>query len=177
MSKVTELASSQITPSDTVAIELIEADETSSVVIIRWPLKATVLHPRRFPDTAAVIVRQFAGRPRRWPESERAGGFDRPGCGLFYAVKIPSGCSGSGCLAAPQNQEVRNFVQAMHERPRNSHSERPFGRLLPPSGHGPHAAPGKRLGKLCWSLLGCADHGDLNKERGAKMSILHFAYG
>jgi hypothetical protein len=60
MSKVTELASSQITPSDTLAVELVEADETPAVVIVRWPLKATVCHPRRFPDTAATIARLFA---------------------------------------------------------------------------------------------------------------------
>jgi hypothetical protein len=39
---------------------LVEADETPAVVIIGWPAKATVLHPRRFPDTAAVIARLFA---------------------------------------------------------------------------------------------------------------------
>jgi hypothetical protein len=60
MSKITELASSQITPSDTLAIELVEADETPTVVIIRWPVKATVCHPRRFPDTAATLARLFA---------------------------------------------------------------------------------------------------------------------
>jgi hypothetical protein len=60
MSKITELASSQINTSDTLAIELVEADETPAVVIIRWPVKATVLHPRRFPDTAARIARVFA---------------------------------------------------------------------------------------------------------------------
>ena len=27
---------------------------------MRWPAKATVLHPRRFPDTAAAIARMFA---------------------------------------------------------------------------------------------------------------------
>jgi hypothetical protein len=50
----------QIPPSDTLAVELVEADETSAVVIVRWPLKATVCHPRRFPDTAATIARLFA---------------------------------------------------------------------------------------------------------------------
>jgi hypothetical protein len=60
MSKVTELASSQITPSDTLAVELVEADETPAVVIIRWPVKPSVVHPRRFPDTAATIARLFA---------------------------------------------------------------------------------------------------------------------
>jgi hypothetical protein len=60
MSKVTELASSQITAVDTITIELVEADETPAVVIVRWPLKATILHPRRFPDTAAMLARLFA---------------------------------------------------------------------------------------------------------------------
>jgi hypothetical protein len=60
MSKITTLASSQITPSDTLAVELVEADETPAVVIIRWPVKPSVVHPRRFPDTAATIARLFA---------------------------------------------------------------------------------------------------------------------
>jgi hypothetical protein len=42
MSKGTELASGQITATDTVTIELIEANETPEV-IIRWPSKPTVL--------------------------------------------------------------------------------------------------------------------------------------
>jgi hypothetical protein len=44
MSKVTPLASSQINTTGTLTIELIEADETPAVIIIRWPLKASVLH-------------------------------------------------------------------------------------------------------------------------------------
>jgi hypothetical protein len=60
MSQITELASGQITPSESITIELVEADETPAVVIVRWPVKTTILHPRRFPDTAAVIARLFA---------------------------------------------------------------------------------------------------------------------
>ena len=60
MSKVTPLASNQITASDTITVELIEADETPAVVIVSWPVKPTVLHPRRFPDAAATIARLFA---------------------------------------------------------------------------------------------------------------------
>jgi hypothetical protein len=60
MSKITILSEAQITPSDTLAIELIEADETPAAILIRWPLNATVCRPRRFPDTAAVIARLFA---------------------------------------------------------------------------------------------------------------------
>jgi hypothetical protein len=60
MSKSTILGEAQITAVDTLTIELVEADETPAVVIVRWPLKASVLYPRRFPDTAAVIARLFA---------------------------------------------------------------------------------------------------------------------
>jgi hypothetical protein len=49
MSQVTELASSQITAVDTLTIELVQADETPAVVIVRWPSKPSVLHPQRFP--------------------------------------------------------------------------------------------------------------------------------
>jgi hypothetical protein len=50
MSKIPELASGAITAVDTIAIELVEADETPAVVIVRWPAKPTILHPRRFPQ-------------------------------------------------------------------------------------------------------------------------------
>jgi hypothetical protein len=60
MSKITELASGQITTVDSLTVELVEADETPAAVIIRWPVKPTVLHPRRFPDTAALLARLFA---------------------------------------------------------------------------------------------------------------------
>ena len=60
MSQITELASAAITATDTIVVELVEADETPAVVIVRWPVKPTVLHPRRFPDTAAMVARLFA---------------------------------------------------------------------------------------------------------------------
>jgi hypothetical protein len=41
-------------------VELIEADETPAVVIVRWPSKPTVLHPHRFPASADTAVRTFA---------------------------------------------------------------------------------------------------------------------
>lgn len=56
----TTLAEGQINPSNTIVVELVEADETPAVVIVRWPAKPTVCHPRRFPDTAAHIARLFA---------------------------------------------------------------------------------------------------------------------
>ena len=60
MSQITQLASAAITATDTIVVELVEADETPAVVIVRWPVKPTVLHPRRFPDTAAMVARLFA---------------------------------------------------------------------------------------------------------------------
>ena len=60
MSKVTELASGQITAVDSLTIELIEADETPAVVIIRWPARASVLHPQRFTAAADAAARTFA---------------------------------------------------------------------------------------------------------------------
>jgi hypothetical protein len=60
MSQITQLASAAITATDTITVELIEADEIPAVVIVRWPVKPTVLHPRRFPDTAAMVARLFA---------------------------------------------------------------------------------------------------------------------
>jgi hypothetical protein len=60
MSKVTELASSQITAAETITVELIETDETSAVVIIRWPAKPSVIHPHRFPTVADIAARTFA---------------------------------------------------------------------------------------------------------------------
>jgi hypothetical protein len=60
MFKVTELASGQVTTVDSIVIELVQADEAPAVVIIRWPSKPTVLHPRRFPAAADVAARVFA---------------------------------------------------------------------------------------------------------------------
>jgi hypothetical protein len=58
--KFTQLTSGAITAVDTITVELIEADETPAVIIVSWPVKPTVLQPRRFPDAAATIARLFA---------------------------------------------------------------------------------------------------------------------
>jgi hypothetical protein len=60
MTQVTELAAGQINSTATITVELIEADETPAVVIVRWPSKASVIHPHRFPDLAAMVARLFA---------------------------------------------------------------------------------------------------------------------
>jgi hypothetical protein len=60
MSTVTTLAEGQINGTASIIIELVEVDETPAAVIIRWPSKPSVLHPRRFPAAADVAARVFA---------------------------------------------------------------------------------------------------------------------
>jgi hypothetical protein len=72
MSKVTEVAGSQINGHDTLTVELVEADETPAVVIICWPSKPSVLPPRRFPAAAAdVAARTFAAAVVRLTQIRR----------------------------------------------------------------------------------------------------------
>jgi hypothetical protein len=71
MSKITELASGAITATDHLVIELIEADETPAAVIIRWPVKPSVLHPHRFPAAADVAARVFASAAVRLTQIRR----------------------------------------------------------------------------------------------------------
>jgi hypothetical protein len=49
VSKVTELASASINGHDTIILELIEADQTPEVVIVRWPSKASVFQSPPLP--------------------------------------------------------------------------------------------------------------------------------
>jgi hypothetical protein len=60
MSTVTELAFAQLTATETITVELIEADQTPAVIIVRWPSKPSVFHPRRFPGVADTATRTFA---------------------------------------------------------------------------------------------------------------------
>ena len=71
MSKVTPLASGQITAVDTLTIELIEADETPAVIIIRWPVKPSVLHPQRVAAAADIAARTFAAAAVRLAQIRR----------------------------------------------------------------------------------------------------------
>ncbi len=71
MSQITELASGAITAADIITIELVEADETPAAVIIRWPVKASVLHPHRFGASADVAARTFAAAPVRLAQIRR----------------------------------------------------------------------------------------------------------
>jgi hypothetical protein len=71
MSQITELASSQINASDAIVVELVEADETPAVVIVRWPAKPTVVHSRRFPAAADTAARTFAAAVVRLAQIRR----------------------------------------------------------------------------------------------------------
>jgi hypothetical protein len=61
MSKLTELASGQITNSDAITAILSEPDHMRATVVVHWPSRQpTVINPDSFGDTAAVIVRIFS---------------------------------------------------------------------------------------------------------------------
>jgi hypothetical protein len=72
VSKVTELASGQISGTESITVELIEADETAAVIIVRWPSKPSVIHPHRFGDVAAMVARLFAEAATRLASIKRA---------------------------------------------------------------------------------------------------------
>jgi hypothetical protein len=71
VSQITQLASGAITAVDAITVELVETDEMPSAVLIRWPLKATVLHPRRFPSAAEAAARTFAAAVVRLTQLRR----------------------------------------------------------------------------------------------------------
>ena len=56
-------------PTQVVTIEPVAPDDMPGTVKITWPLLPTVVDPRRFPDTAAVVARMFASaQALSWPE-------------------------------------------------------------------------------------------------------------
>lgn len=59
MSKVTELASGQITEAETITIELVEADDTAAVVV-KWPARPTVCTPSGYEQLLASATRLLA---------------------------------------------------------------------------------------------------------------------
>jgi hypothetical protein len=56
---ITPLASSQINH-DSISIELIEPNAMPPMVRVVWPLQASLIDPRAFPDVAAAIAQLFA---------------------------------------------------------------------------------------------------------------------
>ena len=63
-SPITPLASGQINQSgDSITIELVEADETPAAIIVKWPLKASIVHPHRFPASPQPPTSPHAPSP------------------------------------------------------------------------------------------------------------------
>jgi hypothetical protein len=60
MANVTELATGRINNADTITIELVQADDSSAAVIVKWPDKPTVLQPRRLAEAMATACRVLA---------------------------------------------------------------------------------------------------------------------
>jgi hypothetical protein len=60
MSKLTTLASAQLTNTDHLTVVLVEPADMPASVIIHWPSKPTVVHPRDFSAAADCAVKVFA---------------------------------------------------------------------------------------------------------------------
>jgi hypothetical protein len=56
---ITPLASAEV-GHDNISIELLEPNAMPPMVRITWPLQASLIDPKAFPDTAAAIARLFA---------------------------------------------------------------------------------------------------------------------
>jgi len=60
MSKVTELASGQITRTDALTIDLVKPVDMPAVIMIRWPVQPTISDPRQFTAAANAAMRILA---------------------------------------------------------------------------------------------------------------------
>ena len=60
MSKTTTLASGQITPTDTLLVELREPGEFPATILIIWPQAPSIVDPRRSGATANAVARLMA---------------------------------------------------------------------------------------------------------------------
>jgi hypothetical protein len=71
MSKITELASGQVTNSDAITIVTSEPDDMPASVIIHWPAKPSVLDPKRYAAAADAAVKVFAAAVIKLAQSRR----------------------------------------------------------------------------------------------------------
>jgi hypothetical protein len=58
-SPITPLASGKVNH-DTISIELLEPNAMPPMVRIVWPVQASLIDPRTFPDAAAAVAQLFA---------------------------------------------------------------------------------------------------------------------
>jgi hypothetical protein len=56
MSKITILAEGPITSTDQLVVVLVETEETPPVVLLHWPMAASVANPARFPAVALAVI-------------------------------------------------------------------------------------------------------------------------
>jgi hypothetical protein len=56
----TDLAHGTINGAGELSVQLISPDGMPSAVRITWPLKPSMIDPRRFPEVAATLARLFA---------------------------------------------------------------------------------------------------------------------
>jgi hypothetical protein len=74
------LAEGDLTENDHLVVELVDGQETPQVVLIHWPVKATVVRPAAYGEAAARAMRLLANadvalarlRARRRPKVERS---------------------------------------------------------------------------------------------------------
>jgi hypothetical protein len=71
VSKLTELASGQITSTERLIVVLSEPDDIPTSVIIHWPTRPTVLDPRTFSAAADVAVKTLAAAVVKLAQSRR----------------------------------------------------------------------------------------------------------
>jgi hypothetical protein len=71
MSKTTELASVQLSTVDMLVIELVENDERTAAVIIRWPVRPGVFNAKQFGPVATQVTTAFAGATVRLAQIRR----------------------------------------------------------------------------------------------------------
>jgi hypothetical protein len=71
MNQVTELANVQLNGSGHITISLVEDGDSRSAVMIRWPVKASVISVRHFGAVATAITTAFAGATVRLAQIKR----------------------------------------------------------------------------------------------------------
>jgi hypothetical protein len=71
MSEITELAHVQLSPVDTLVIELVENHEQPSAVICRWPNRPSTFNAKQFGPVATALTTAFAGATVRLAQIRR----------------------------------------------------------------------------------------------------------
>src|SRR4051812_43652985 len=82
-----------VLPADTLTVELVQADETRPSSSSKRPAKATVFHPRRFPQARMLPHAYWTPRSSSWRRSAGIGGFEnKSSTGQNSCIPIVSEC-------------------------------------------------------------------------------------